>query len=93
MPSLFDSAAHQYYMNGERLSRVSRDFMKRIRPLRTLGSGDISFTVGRKNLSEFYYSVLPKLRESFIVLEPDGDVIAEQLPHLRSVSIGATSMM
>ena len=80
MPSLFDGAAHQYYMNGERLSRVSRDFMKRIRPLRTLGSGDISFTVGRKNLSEFYYSVLPKLRESFIVLEPDGDVIADLLP-------------
>ena len=80
IPRLYSGAAARYHLHENTLSRVSAGFLKKIRPLHSLGEGDVSFRVGRKNLSEFYYSLLPQLREFAAVEEPDAESIAAYLP-------------
>lgn len=42
--------------------------------------GKIQFQIGRKNLSEFHYTVLPELRKVAEIYEDDSDEIENYLP-------------
>lgn len=81
MPDFIDGAQHQYYFTKKAFCRVGGEHIEEIKPLLELGKyGDISFTVGRKNLSEFYHQVLPTLKRSVKVKEVDAEYIQEYIP-------------
>ena len=77
--------AEAYYMVDEEnacLLRIKKEKMKGILPLYEMANYDnyVSFTVGRKNLSEFYYSVLPMLKKYCQVTEIHADEVEPYLP-------------
>ena len=63
-PELVDGIDHKYFFDGKKLNRADADKLELIDSLCSgYYSNEISFTVGRKNLSEFYYRILPLLKE------------------------------
>ena len=55
--------------------------MQRIRPLtEQCDGGSLSFQIGRNNLGEFYYSVLPQIRDIVDIAEENEEEIEEYLP-------------
>ena len=81
MPDFIDGAQYQYYFTRKAFCRVGGENIDDIKPLLELGKyGDISFTVGRKNLSEFYHQVLPVLKRSVKVKEADAEYIQDYIP-------------
>ena len=81
IPFLFYGVNTAYYIQGERFCQIDADFLKKIRPLvvQNRKSG-LSFQIGRNTLSDFYYSVLPRIRDVVDVVEEDGDEIVRYLP-------------
>ena len=80
-PVFLFGSEHHYFIDRNRFCRVPDEAEKRFAPLFGLAAeGEISFKVGRNNIAEFFYSVLPKLRNIVDVREYDGDEIAEHLP-------------
>ena len=50
-------------------------------PILNMGeNGEISFYVGRNNLSEFYYQILPAIKEAVELVEKDEEIIKEYIP-------------
>lgn len=81
MPELFEGSEYSYFLENSYLNRISPEKTQELTPLLEIGtSGVISFHVGRKHLSEFYYRVLPRLRENARVEEPDDGEISKYLP-------------
>ncbi len=81
LPEFFDGAEHRYCLEDRRLCRMSEGLLEKLRPLTELAEdGEIGFRVGRRHLSEFYYSVLPELRQRVTIREPDADEIEPYLP-------------
>ena len=65
IPSFYYGNQHDYCISGNCLYRMEAYFADELSPLMSLHSdhdGNIQFQIGRKNLSEFYYTVLPELR-------------------------------
>lgn len=70
-----------YSVSPHCLRRMDRETMERYAMLAQTGDCEqIEFQVGRKHLADFYYSVLPELRELGTVEEPDADGIQPYLP-------------
>ena len=83
MEKLMEGNEAYYYVDDgvNCLERVGREAMKDILPLyRMSGNGSISFDVGRKSLSEFYYTVLPIFRQYGTVVEENRDMLDNYLP-------------
>lgn len=65
MPKLIEGMDYKYYFEDNALNRAGKDELELLDMLRTDRDSDkIRMRIGRKNLSEFYYRVLPEL-ESF----------------------------
>ena len=80
-PEFIAGSEHHYFIDGKRLCRISSETDKQLSPLYVLlGKGKFSFSVGRNNMAEFCYSVLPKLREIIEVREHDAEEIGRYLP-------------
>lgn len=79
-PDFFQTPQYRYFLNRNVLNRVSRtdSVMEPIYDL--IEDGKIFFTIGRQSLSEFYYTVLPQLRDDVEIKEDDADVVEEYLP-------------
>ena len=63
--------------------RMEKAYSRKLEPLMGLRTGkenQLYFQIGRKKLSEFYYSVLPVLRQTAIIEENDSEVIEQYLP-------------
>lgn len=70
LPDLFLGTDSAYYISGGELCRVEKSFLEKIEPLVNLAKDDVfSFHVGRNNMSEFYYRVLPQLQDVVDVTE------------------------
>ncbi|MBQ9902146.1 MAG: SNF2 helicase associated domain-containing protein [Clostridia bacterium] len=80
-PIFIKGSEHRYFIEGDRFCRVDPETDRKLEPLyMLLGKGEFSFNVGRNNMAEFCYSVLPMLRGIINVREHDGEKIAEYLP-------------
>lgn len=81
MPDFFYGVETAYYISGSEFSRVEAEFMKRIRTIAGFSrEGALSFQVGRNNLAQFYYSVLPQLEGAVDIMEENAEEIASYLP-------------
>ncbi len=81
-PPYFEGAKGYYRVSPEGyLEKISPEEMRPLLPLSRQcdPDGSLSFHVGRKYLSEFYYSLLPILKEYGEVREPDAEVIESYL--------------
>lgn len=87
LPELYRGTDSAYYINGEHLCRIDHEFLQKIEPLADLTDGnEFSFRVGRNNLAEFYYRVLPQLQDAVDVTEPEAEIIRSYLlPDVRFV--------
>lgn len=82
IPKLFTGTNSAYYIDEDnrKLNKMEQDFYERLEPLFRIGSyGVVSFCVGRKNLSDFYYHVLPEIEELVTVVETGTDLIEQYL--------------
>ena len=83
IPSFYYGNQHDYCISNGCLYRMDADFADELSPLMSLHSdhdGKIQFQIGRKNLSEFYYTVLPELRKFAEIKEEDSEEIENYLP-------------
>ncbi len=81
IPYLFYGVHTAYFIKEDILYRIDEDFLRKIRPLAQQGTAlGMSFRIGRNALSEFYYSVLPQIRDVVDVMEEDGEEINRYLP-------------
>ena len=80
LPALYNGAKYCYsYRSGE-LCRMENSSLQAIQPLfKAAQGGRVSLRFGKRNLSQFYYNVLPILRENCNVSEPDAEVITGYL--------------
>lgn len=80
-PDMFYGVKTAYYIEGDGLYRMEEGFLQRIRPLtEQCDGGSLSFQIGRNNLGEFYYSVLPQIRDIVDIAEENEEEIEEYLP-------------
>ena len=80
IPILVEGAEYQYFFEDTSLNRVvSKDARILEALMRTNDYGSVSFKIGRRNLSEFYYKVLPALEEIAKVQIQDARAIAQYL--------------
>lgn len=89
LPYICDGTKAAYYLddNKKTLSRVSSDFYDRLKPFLDRQSGQyINISVGRKSISDFYYSVLPEIRDYVDITETDFDLIEQYLAPLAKFS-------
>ena len=78
---LWEGGRYYYYLEEGFLNRVSPERVREFLPLYEAEERNgVSFCIGRKNLSEFYYSLLPALRRYGTVEEEDPQEIAAYLP-------------
>ncbi len=83
LPYIFDGNKHFYCIIDNSFCRMDNDYTNEITPLLSLGSSDdndFHFQIGRKNLAEFYYTILPILRKTTEIEEKDSDTIESFLP-------------
>lgn len=80
LPDLYLGTETGYYIANGHLNRVDGEFLEKIKPLASLsGNNGFSFRVGRNHLAEFYYKVLPQLRDIVDVTEEGADKIRAYL--------------
>lgn len=81
IPDMFYGVKTAYYVEGDGLYRMEEGFLQRIRPLaEQCEGGSLSFQIGRNNLGEFYYSVLPQIRDIVDIVEENEEEIEKYLP-------------
>ena len=80
-PELLKGLNYQYYISENSLNRVSPEKLENLQPLLNMATdGEFSMQIGRRYLSEFYYRVLPILKEHATVTEQDTPTIQKYLP-------------
>lgn len=81
IPDLLQGLNYQYYISAHTLNRISPEKLEKLQPLLDLAEdGRLSMQIGRRYLSEFYYRVLPVLKENATVREQDSTTIQKYLP-------------
>ena len=81
MPVLYHGMDTAYFIDREALYRAEPEFAEGVKPLETWSvEGFFSFNIGRKNLSDFYYTVLPELSQYVSVAEENAEQIHTYLP-------------
>lgn len=81
MPVLWEGARGLYYREDDYLHRVFRRQLAEVLPFYAMAKdGKLLFRVGRKHLTEFYYTALPVLEKYGTVREQEAEEIASYLP-------------
>ncbi len=82
LPDLSFGMDRAYFVSGDKLCRSDESFREKIANLVDLAgeNGAFSFRVGRNNMAEFYYQVLPSLQDAVEVVESNADRIHAYLP-------------
>lgn len=81
VPELLQGLNYQYYLSDAALNRISPEKLENLKPLLDMAEGrELSMQVGRRYLSEFYYRVLPVLKEYATVREENTEMIQKYLP-------------
>ncbi len=80
-PVFIKGSEYHYFIENDMFCRVDPETDKKLTPLYVLlGNGEFSFSVGRNNMAEFCYSVLPELRGIISVREQNTREIEKYLP-------------
>lgn len=80
IPKLTAGVDAQYYFDGQALNRVGNDELETLNMLRSNPfSSDVDLVIGRKNLSEFCYRILPALQDFAKVSIKDRELIDRYL--------------
>ena len=80
LPKLIDGIDNQYFFDGYNLNRTGNEYTGIVDILKDGSySNDVNITVGKNNLSEFYYRILPMIREYASVAETDRELIEANL--------------
>ncbi len=80
LPDLYMGTDAAYYISADNLFQVDKAFLERIEPLVNLAAENkFSFLVGRNNMSEFYYRVLPQLQDIVKITEKEPEKIHSYL--------------
>ncbi len=81
MPEVYEGQDAVYFISGNKLCKADRERMSKVMPLlEQARNGKVVFNIGKKNLSEFYYSVLPMFADALELVETDPDTIQANLP-------------
>ena len=81
MPYFYYGVGTAYYVSEDSFCRLEEEFWKKIRTIaRFCPNGALNFQVGRNNLAQFYYSVLPQLEGVVDIMEENAEEIAGYLP-------------
>ncbi|MCD8069401.1 MAG: SNF2 helicase associated domain-containing protein, partial [Lachnospiraceae bacterium] len=82
LPELSFGMDCAYYVSGDRLFRSENGYRERIGSLVSMSGEDGSFAmlIGRNNMSEFYYQILPAMQDILEVKENNPDRIHSFLP-------------
>lgn len=80
-PKIIEGSNYNYFLDDDSLNRIDEDSESSLKPLYSLiKNGKISFQIGRQNLSEFYYTVLPQLQSCINIYQHDTEEIEACLP-------------
>ena len=80
IPEVVEGLDYIYYLEDNEFRRISQETAAQIAPiLEAAPYGEVSFVVGRNNLSEFYHRVLPAIRECVNVVENDSEIIEKYI--------------
>ncbi len=81
IPEMLEGLHYKYFFSEGCINRINPEKMENLQPLlEKAENGKISMQVGRRYLSEFYYRVLPVLKEYASVREQDAETIQKYLP-------------
>lgn len=81
IPDFVMGDGYRYYFKKDAFCRINNETLHEIQPLMEVSEGGkISFSVGRRNLSEFYHQMLPVLKRNLTVEETEKEEIAEYIP-------------
>lgn len=81
VPKVISGMEHQYFVTDDAFCRLSKESEPGILPILEMEeNGEVSFCVGRKHLSEFYYQALPALKRNMTVEEIDVEEMQEFIP-------------
>ncbi len=87
MPRLIWGKEYAYHLDGNVLNRISGEQKEVLQALENVASrNEVSFVVGRKSLSDFYYHTLPVLKEQMEVVEDNHEQLKEYLPEKAELS-------
>lgn len=81
IPAVTYGQKASYYIEAPYLCRMDADYADRLSPLFSQEEdGMIEFRIGRNRLRDFYYNVLPWLREHVEIVENDMEEVQKYLP-------------
>ena len=83
MPELISGGRYHYFMEKNTISRIDHEDYQSIEPLISSAdsTGEIDMDIGKNNLSQFYYRILPLLRDNPLIhLTENIDSYVDQLP-------------
>lgn len=82
VPVLFEGQGYHYFFEEQAFYRIPKQQDRHLLALLAAAKGNrtLSMTIGRRYLSEFYYRVLPSVKEFAHVEEPDREVVEKYLP-------------
>ena len=81
IPDFIMGDTYRYYFKKNVFCRINKETLQEIQPLMEMSEGgQVSFSVGRKNLSEFYHQMLPVLKQNLTVEEKEKEEIREYIP-------------
>jgi len=81
MPEFHEGMEGFYFIKEDKFCKTDKEALAAIKPiLDQAQKGGLEFRVGKKNLSEFYHSLLPTFPNSVEIIETDPDVIQKNLP-------------
>ena len=83
LPVLVDGSKYKYFVDDENqeICRLDEETMTKLAPLFKLARyNEIDLTIGRRNIPEFYYRILPYLRDCAKIDDQVGDAVTELLP-------------
>ncbi|MBR3646710.1 MAG: SNF2 helicase associated domain-containing protein [Lachnospiraceae bacterium] len=81
-PDFTKGAEHRYYENGGCVYRLKKEVEEKLLPLIEMSdyTNYFNVTIGRKNISDFYYNVLPQIQEWVQVDGITDDLIDKYIP-------------
>nr|WP_296031793.1 SNF2 helicase associated domain-containing protein [uncultured Dorea sp.] len=81
LPILISGSKYLYYIEENSICRLDDENRKLLDPLWNLSiDGDIEIHVGRNNIAEFYYRILPELEKCADITNHVGDMVEDFLP-------------
>ena len=81
VPMIIEGVNGAYYFSGGMFARITKENFNAIKPFVDMAEYEtFEFTIGRTNLSQFYYHVLPQIEKYVRLDTKDEQLIEEYLP-------------